>query len=46
MLTPFLTGLVLGNCMARLWLAAGARFVSPIVGAWDPRSPVVKHPRL
>jgi hypothetical protein len=46
MLTPFVTALVLGNCMAGLWLSAGARFVLPIAGAWDPRSPVVKHPRL
>jgi hypothetical protein len=27
MFTPFLTGLVLGNCMAGLWLVAGAKFM-------------------
>jgi len=46
MFTPFVTALVLGNCMAGLWLAAGARFVVPIAGEWGPRSSVVKHPDL
>jgi len=46
MLTPFVTALVVGNCMAGLWLAAGPRFVLTIAGAWQLRSPVVKHPRL
>jgi hypothetical protein len=46
MLTPFVTALVLGNCMAGLWLAARARLVLPIAGVWDPRSLSVKHPSL
>jgi hypothetical protein len=29
MFTPFLTGLVLGNCLAGLWLVAGAQFLLP-----------------
>lgn len=46
MFTPFLTGLVLGNCMAGLWLVAGAQFMLPIKGASCLQSPIINRPRL